>query len=284
MALRTIIIGGILLGLISPAFSSDFFKAELEVCSIDDEEYIHSLSATKFRERKQSYYMDLNEAVVEYQKDKLVVIDVRPDYEYKSYRIPKSLNMTSGLIKRKGFLKNKNILLVNDGIRYTALEMVVDELLASGFKKVSILDGGVKLWARKTSYVDGQIGLARSTPTISVKNFLAESRLGSWLVVDVGSEPSFKEDINGKVIHLPLNESFTLNLSNLLQQNSSSLKRVLFASNDADMMEELNKKLNLITLDNYFVLDQTIPAIEQYKKESLIAFQKRNKKAREECQ
>jgi hypothetical protein len=47
--------------------------------------------------------------------DKVLLIDVRRSSEYERFRIPGSLNLAPFAIKSKAFLKNKNIVLVNEG-------------------------------------------------------------------------------------------------------------------------------------------------------------------------
>lgn len=258
-------------------------SSTLNVCTLDQEQELYaSYLSNDYVDRNPALYKSIVQAVKEYQAGKLQIIDVREQAEYAEYRVPRSLNIPLSMIEHKGFLKKKNLLVLNDGTQFTHLEKTVEGLRQKGFSNIFLLDGGLKRWAYKTSYIDG-----KHTPlkynTLSVKEFLAESKLGPWLVVELGEKGSFTEDVNGSVVNIQLDDTFLLSLSSYLREYGSDLTRTVFVTSDKSDIKQLESYLEQSDFSNLFILKNTIDYIPIYKKESLIAYQKRNKPSVVEC-
>lgn len=253
------------------------------VCSVEKEqELIQSYIEKQPNNRRPGLYKDLLSAVNEYKEGRLKIVDTRPKNEFEEFRIPGSINLPLSLIEHKSFLKNKPLLVVTNGKRYRHLEKQIKRLRDAGLEKVYILDGGIHRWAAKTRYIDGKY-TSKSYQTLSVKDFVSESNFGPWLVVNLSKTAEFTEPVNGQVKKLTLDDSFLLNFSSVLRGATEPMTRVLFVSNDKEYFRELSEKLSNLDYSNIYVLRETIDYIPVYKKESLIAFQKRNKSSLVEC-
>ncbi len=235
------------------------------------------ITQRRFSVRNNSLYLPLIKAVQYYRNNQLLVVDVRRAVEFEQFRIPGSINLPLHQLKYKSQFKKREILIVNDGKSYARVEVSVIELLEQGFKDVKILNGGINYWSQKVKQVDGQVGQASRLKLLSVREFLGELKHGPWLVIDVSAKPSFVEKINGEVVHLLLNELFSLNLNQILKQNNNPLTRVLFVSDDKQVYSQLNRELLEVDLDVYQLLSQTTDYIPVYKKQRLMAYRRSNR-------
>ena len=203
------------------------------------------------------------------QKNQLALVDVREAEEYEKYRIPNTLNIQAHLLKYKSYLKSKTLVLVNSGKQYKELESTVAELRLQGYKNVSILDGGLRKWHKEANRFDGKASAAKYLNTISVKEFLAESSHGPWLVFDLNKKETFKAKINGKVVHLPYDAVFALNLSSKLNEvDDLGLTRILFTSNDKELFAKLVPILDEKGISNYHILSEITDYIQVFNQET----------------
>ena len=76
------------------------------------------------------------------------LIDVRDTDSYARSHIPEALHIPAYAIKTKGFLRNRDIVLMDAGWCNPVLERVCAELNESGWKSVKILRGGLSSWRR----------------------------------------------------------------------------------------------------------------------------------------
>ncbi|WP_275097981.1 rhodanese-like domain-containing protein [Sedimenticola hydrogenitrophicus] len=79
--------------------------------------------------------------------NKIKVVDVRPSQLYRLSHIPNSINIPEYAIRTKSYLTTERLLLVNDGQNYESIIKTCQRLKKSGFKDVSVLIGGISLWA-----------------------------------------------------------------------------------------------------------------------------------------
>lgn len=256
---------------------------QCDVASEDDYEAINQLyqqvNQRSMSDRDTSLYMSVTKAAQLYQNNQLIVVDIRRAAEFELFRIPVSINLPLHQIKHKSMLKNRMLLIVNDGKVYSSVEKAVIELLDAGFKQVKILNGGIGLWNKKVKVIDGQSGQANRLRLLSVENFLGEMKHGPWLVIDVSEKAAAidKEEINGDVTHVPFNNVFSLNLNQALKQKRNLLARILFVSDDKQVYHQLNQRLTEVNLVEYQLLSQTTDYIPVYKKQRLQSYKQSNR-------
>lgn len=76
-----------------------------------------------------------------------LLIDVRSQSEYKKFSIPGSLNIPLYALKTKAFLKDKKLLLINDGSNSLGLNKICHELRDEGIQ-TQIVTGGFNSWSK----------------------------------------------------------------------------------------------------------------------------------------
>lgn len=81
----------------------------------------------------------------------IVMIDTRAPSLYAAFRIEGSLNAPPFALKTKTHLKSKAIVLVDQCLKYCRLLELREQLLASGFSSVRILNGGLTAWTPRQS-------------------------------------------------------------------------------------------------------------------------------------
>lgn len=212
------------------------------------------------------------------QKNQLALVDVRPEEEYENFRIPNTINIQAHLLKYKSYLKTKNLVLVNSGKQYKALESTVLDLRLRGFEKITILDGGLRKWKSEANRLDGKSSAAKFLNTMSVKEFLSESSHGPWIVFDLNKQNIFNNEISGNVIHLPYDGLFSLNLNSKLNEiDDLGLTRILFTSNDKEIYSKLVPILEEKGISNYHILSEITDYIKVFNQKTRMASTAKNR-------
>ncbi len=119
------------------------------------------------------------------QKQDLVLVDVRDESYFESFRIPGSINIPLFALRTKTFLKRKQLILINKGFMYGPLEQECRNLKDSGFTRVSILKGGLQYWKQKGAPLEGDVFAQKKLNEVSPREFFSERNYDSLAVVDV---------------------------------------------------------------------------------------------------
>jgi rhodanese-related sulfurtransferase len=132
--------------------------------------------------RKQVCLMGVTTAARLYRQGSLMMVDVRPANEFERYGIRGSLNMTAHATRTKDHLKSKQLLLVDRGHRYAALEKNCTELSEVGFS-VHVLEGGLNAWQASVEPLRGDAEAPLHLDVITPLEFHKERHLDHWRVV-----------------------------------------------------------------------------------------------------
>lgn len=137
-------------------------------------------------------------------EEKLFLIDVRPGPEFARYHIAGSLNIASHAIRTKAFLKNKPIVLVNEGFAVTALAKTCQALNNAGFK-ATIMAGGFLAWKQKSGKLVGDPFAQNKMNQITPRILDMEKASTRLILINASDQVDPK---NGTLIpaarHLPL--------------------------------------------------------------------------------
>ena len=114
----------------------------------------------------------------------VVWVDVRSPEAHARGRIPGSLQIPLHAVKTKGFLRNRPVVLVDDGHGSFALEEECRKLRETGFSNLSIWYGGLNAWRRRGGELEGTGALAVDRVPPAALHDIVDA--ADWLVVAVG--------------------------------------------------------------------------------------------------
>lgn len=137
-------------------------------------------------------------------KDRWLVVDVRPESAYQEFRIPGSIRLFPAQLKHADVLKGRKIVLVGEGYRDAVLEREAESL--EGVTEVRLLDGGIQGWWSSKLPLDGTIARARDVNKISIGDFYADAGAGGWNVVFISDKPGDK--VTG--VPIPVERTFSI--------------------------------------------------------------------------
>ncbi len=117
-----------------------------------------------------------------------VFIDVRRSTDFKKYHIPGSLNLPGKKIITKQQWKRKSIVLINRGDSYAMIDQLCLDLTQADFKKVFVLEGGIRSWQAQGGKLLGTSPESIEIAAISPQDFFSESAYNHWLLVTSDAE------------------------------------------------------------------------------------------------
>ena len=180
-----------------------------------------------------------------WRQDIFTVVDIRPGDQYASWHVPGSLNIPEYAVKTKTYLKSEQLVLVDDGLSHLALVSACKSLLATGFKDVSIVEGGVQRWRQLIRKKRGrQVG--DRMQLITPKQYLTVMNEYKWLVITLGVDSTATKSLFGRSHHL-LHSEGAKDLSRqleLLKQKNGNLQnyRLLIVSQKGSDYSRLDNK------------------------------------------
>jgi rhodanese-related sulfurtransferase len=94
--------------------------------------------------------VSVDEAFFLFGEDGVVFLDIRPDYEWKAYRIDKSVNIPyADISKRLGELPKTGTIVVMDAIGGEPAIKTFDLLKQAGFTNAIWVRGGIEAWVQR---------------------------------------------------------------------------------------------------------------------------------------
>jgi rhodanese-related sulfurtransferase len=123
-------------------------------------------------------------------KQGLLLVDVRGKDAFEKYRIPGTIRVPLHALKTKAFLKDRPVVLVNEGHPNPVLERACRDMRSAGFAHVSILNGGLRCWQQKNGPIEGDAFAAIDASRISPIDFFPHHDSVEWLVVRVATPAS----------------------------------------------------------------------------------------------
>lgn len=126
--------------------------------------------------------------LIEADKTKTLLVDVRPAELFARVRIPGSVNIPLFNLKNKTFLHGKNIVLINEGYGYRQLITGLKSLDGTGAQSARILQGGLNAWKRAGGRLDADALTREEIDTIPPSGFFADKDYKDVAVVYVRGE------------------------------------------------------------------------------------------------
>ncbi len=117
------------------------------------------------------------------QKNKVFLVDVRPRNAFDAFRIPGSINIPAYAVKTKTQLKNRSVILINQGHSYKCLEQTCENLKTLGFS-ARIMAGGLNGWRQAGGPLEGDFFAQKELNRVGPRSFYEEKNYANWLVID----------------------------------------------------------------------------------------------------
>ncbi|MGD9161468.1 MAG: rhodanese-like domain-containing protein [Desulfobacteraceae bacterium] len=189
----------------------------------------------------------------------ILFIDVRDKNEFEEYHIPDSLNIPLYTIKTKRFLRDKNIVLINNGFNLSHLKETGEELITEGYS-VKILHGGILSWKKAGGQVTGDPVSIKNLYLVSAKDLYSEINKGTenLLVMNLTYSPekdSLIENPNINNVSVRDNKDILIMFNNLVKKKETTpYLNVLIANYEGTQYEKIAHVLKGYEDKNIFFL------------------------------
>lgn len=202
-----------------------------------------------------------------WRQDTVTVVDIRPSDQYALWSVPGSLNIPEYAVKTKSYLKSKRLVLMDDGLSNLVLESACKSLFATGFKDVSIVEGGVQRWRQLIETRRGRQAVDRMQ-LITPKQYLTVVNEYQWLVIALGVDPTATKSLFGRshhLLHLESGGELSHQLD-LLKQKKGSLQnyRLLVVSQKGNDYSMEDGKALKSQLDSIYFMEGGLEEYRNY--------------------
>jgi len=159
---------------------------------------IRDILKTRPRDRDRSLYRSVQYVRSTLQDEsRMMLIDVRRKALYLGTHVPGAVNMELWTLKARRYLKNRSVVLIDEGHGSAYCEEVCVELRNSGFRSIHILQGGMNKWVASGGPVEGTGHGRRELTRINPAAFLASQDYKDWLVLDAGTAATTEHSLEG---------------------------------------------------------------------------------------
>ena len=121
---------------------------------------------------------------------KAVIIDTRSAERFARMHIPRSLNLPAFAVKSRADLRERPLVLVDEGFAPGLLLEEAASLRRLGFNHVVVLDGGLAAWIRQGRAVEGTESTPLALTSLSVSDFMRTRRSVEWRALEMKSQTS----------------------------------------------------------------------------------------------
>jgi rhodanese-related sulfurtransferase len=121
---------------------------------------------------------------------KAVIIDTRSAERFARMHIPRSLNLPAFAVKSRADLRERPLVLVDEGFAPGLLLEEAASLRRLGFSQVVVLDGGLAAWIRQGRAVEGTESTPLAVTSLSVSDFMRTRRSVEWRALEMKSQTS----------------------------------------------------------------------------------------------
>jgi rhodanese-related sulfurtransferase len=201
---------------------------------------------------------------------KVVIVDVRNSKEYEEGHIPGSINIAEHLLKTKVFLKEKPVVLVGRGSRYTELLGLCESLPKLGFKAVYVLGEGYSAWEKNQfalGSLESPVGGLRNVKSISAKDFYSIKQKNKWLVLLLSELENIEEygvfNVDFSKENEVIKNDISLQVEQLYVKNGVP-PNILIVDQDGTNYEKLVSVIPQNVIFSSFLLEGGVDAYESF--------------------
>lgn len=189
--------------------------------ALDIKQY-QTLLARNPKHRDVTMVMPVGEIQKKWKAQKVHLVDIRSEVEYKKYHIPGSLNIPIRFIHTKTFLKSKPIVLVYRGLKHKYLETQCQKLKEQGFM-TSLMEGGLLGWKTSGGELYGNPLHHQQLSHISPLELFLEKDYTNHLIINVSQTPSkLSTFFFPYAHHIPFNDEFIPNLQSFIEEHQTT--------------------------------------------------------------
>jgi rhodanese-related sulfurtransferase len=116
-----------------------------------------------------------------------VIVDTRSPERYAQAHIPRSLNLPAYAIRSRRDLRDRRVVLMDEGYSPDLLLELVAALRHEGFAQLFVLDGGIAHWGRQGGAMEGIGSAPLALAALSAADFVRTDAGCDWRIVEVGS-------------------------------------------------------------------------------------------------
>lgn len=206
-----------------------------------------------------------------------LVVDVRSEAAFESFRIPGSIHVRMGALRTKSQWRDRPLLLVNEGWSLMDLEETCRQLRQAGFSQVSLLAGGLRTWRDEVGPLEGALAPQADLSRIPPRVFTRERAYDTWLVVDVSApgEESEVAEWLPEAVRVPFDEDspdsvrFVDAVLDVLRERRRARPEttLLFVDSDPRRYAQIEQALGARAPPWALYLDGGLPAYRAYQTE-----------------
>lgn len=197
-----------ILALITTLWWSPISAAESRTCPlassarIDSETNAHLVDHAPSIRLDRQCYVSAELALTNSYRRASLFVDIRDATAFSRAHIEHSINIPARELANKGFLHDKEVVLVGAGPSHRELERACASLRSRGFRSVHVLDGGVSRWRATIGPLAGSDPLDPQLDAITVTDYVSERRYDHWLevIVTVSAKHSMTALANALII------------------------------------------------------------------------------------
>lgn len=199
----------------------------------------------------------------------IVMVDVRSEKEFEECNIPDSINIPLYSVKVKSFLKNKKLVLINNGFNLVSLKEAGEELNRKGYS-IRILYGGLLAWRNAGGKLSGDPLSIKNIDLVNAEDMFMEingdnENLLLMNLVFPSEETSQIENQN--IISVPVRDSkdILIMFNDLLKKKKATpYLSVLIANRDGNQYEKVAHILKGYKDKNIFYLKDGIESYHTF--------------------
>ena len=193
-------------------------------------------------------------------------VDTRHESQYRVGHIAEALNLPLYVLKTKAFLKNKRVVLVNEGHDVTPLLEEAERLRALGFTRVQALEGGVRGWQFAGGALVGEHPHSSAVAQISPEQFYVSRGTPGWRIARLmgsGGAADGLFSMNG-VTNLTMDAASLPGWIATASSSGGASQRWLVVDESGTNYEEVEQALQSMKLPPVFYLSGGAHGYEQH--------------------
>lgn len=198
--------------------------------------------------------------------DDVTLVDVRDGDAYTAAHMPGALNMPLYVVKTKGFLRAKPMVLVDAGWGSEVVENECRRLRMAGFSELGILQGGLNAWRSNGGALEGTGAGALAVAELDPQSYLSARRFDDWLVVNASGSASSTVSSISEEVRVPYSreeaQRFVRDIQALVAQRDH-FTRLLVVSEDGGDYDQIQQALGKLDGCSVFYLAGGEKALEE---------------------